>query len=904
VGIAWNWPINGGGYSPGFKFLYEAWNSSGFSVYPVDGGGGLQNYSAKINQGDVVLLKLYFSNNNVMMYSKDWNTSAVASANYTASNGAIFVGIQGQCNSNCYFSGLMTEQYHVSAYLGAEAVVTYSDPSLGLNAATMWIDEYNVNTNQTLFSNSTADISYSNPNQLQYFSLNGTSEASNAYEFITGSNNLVGVTLSYSIVGGGSGYNIPILDYVSNETPLNVTLSTLPTEYFMDQGTNWTTTSLLIGSSSNQRWITNQSAGKVSVTQSMVLSYTHEYMLSFGSGQPGSGIVLPSGSEWYEAGIPLNISAEPTSPYLFSNWASNSSKIAFANAESANTTTTINGPGSITAKFTLLTISLSSYSGSSTQGSSISTIAKIVGNNNSVTLSASGLPSDATITWSKNPVSDGLSGVTDMLNISTSFLSPSGIYNVTVTASSTNASDSTQFTLKVNAADPLTVSFSTSDNSSPNPPTISYVYDGTSYQFLLTNSQHVFYVDNGSSWKITSVLSNSSSTQRWILNDTGQGVAIAPSTMNLVYYHQYLVGFTFRTFDNSSSSYYPIVSFTSSGVPSNIYANGTGIWADSGTRYSFAPTVTKSASERWELAGNQTGIITQEATLSAMYYHQYLVNSSFGLLERAVVLAAPKLSFVNNGTTNSVTLGQNMSSYWIDSGSLWSAPANLSGSAVERFLGSNTSGITNSESSIHPDYSPQFFIVIKPNVPIAGSISPQQGWYTSNSSLSVSANASQGWKFEMWSGVGSQTNSSTATILVTRPMNITAEFYAGLSLGAGSDGHVTYSYGSNSGTVSAGSTDMVYVAPGTNVSLSASSDSLFYSEGSWNTGNDTAGSSSPFLVTVSSPMIVRASFGLNVTMLALIGVVVAGLIVAVAFIALRRSGGKQFGDGSSHTWKW
>jgi hypothetical protein len=51
-------------------------------------------------------------------------------------------------------------------------------------------------------------------------------------------------------------------------------------------------------------------------------------------------------------------------------------------------------------------------------------------------------------------------------------------------------------------------------------------------------------------------------------------------------------------------------------------------------------------------------------------------------------------------------------------------------------------------------------------------------------------------------------------------------------------------------------------------------------------------------------MIVRASFGLNVTMLALIGVVVAGLIVAVAFIALRRSGGKQFGDGSSHTWKW
>ena len=156
----------------------------------------------------------------------------------------------------------------------------------------------------------------------------------------------------------------------------------------------------------------------------------------------------------------------------------------------------------------------------------------------------------------------------------------------------------------------------------------------------------------------------------------------------------------------------------------------------------------------------------------------------------------------------------------------------------------------------------------------------------------------------MWNGSGSQTNSSSATILVTRPMNITAEFYAGLSLSAGSNGHVTYSYGSNSGTVSAGSSELVYVPLGTNVSLSASSDSLFYSEGSWNTGNDTAGSSSPFLVTVSSPMMVGASFGLNVTMLALIGAVVVGLIVAVAFIVLRGSGGKQFSDGSSHTWKW
>ena len=273
-----------------------------FLFIQVDGGGGLQNYSAKINAGDIVLLNLYFSNNQVMMYSKDWNTSAIASANYTAAGGAVFVGLPEQCNSNCYFSGLMTEQYHASEYLGTEVKVTYSDPYLGLDAATMWIDEYNVNTNQTLFSLSSADISYTDPNQLQYFSLNGTSEASNAYEFTTGSSSLIGITLSYSIVGGGSGYQAPILDYTSNGTPLNATLTTSPTEYFMDQGTSWNATSLLIGSSSNQRWITNQPAGNVSVTQTLVLAYTHEYVLFFGSSQNGTGTVQPSGSRMVRGG--------------------------------------------------------------------------------------------------------------------------------------------------------------------------------------------------------------------------------------------------------------------------------------------------------------------------------------------------------------------------------------------------------------------------------------------------------------------------------------------------------------------------------------------------------------------------------------------------------------------------
>ncbi len=75
------------------------------------------------------------------MYSRDWSTGSVASANYTDDGGAIFAGLQTTNNPNGYFSGPMTEQYHVLPYTGAEASETYNNPYVGLDAATMWIDE-------------------------------------------------------------------------------------------------------------------------------------------------------------------------------------------------------------------------------------------------------------------------------------------------------------------------------------------------------------------------------------------------------------------------------------------------------------------------------------------------------------------------------------------------------------------------------------------------------------------------------------------------------------------------------------------------------------------------------------------------------------------------------------------
>ena len=175
-------------------------------------------YSGPVNQGDTVLLNLYFSSGQVIMYSKDWNTGATSFQSFSAESATTFKGITGQSSdSNGFFTGLMTEEYHVSAYYGSETQVTYSDPYYAISSALMWADEYNSNTTISIFGHASYQLSYSgNPNQFQYFSTNGASMSSNAYEFISGSSTEVGTTMSYNVLDGGYSYSAPTLSYVSN----------------------------------------------------------------------------------------------------------------------------------------------------------------------------------------------------------------------------------------------------------------------------------------------------------------------------------------------------------------------------------------------------------------------------------------------------------------------------------------------------------------------------------------------------------------------------------------------------------------------------------------------------------------------------------------------------------------
>jgi hypothetical protein len=189
VGVAYNWPLMGGGYNPGFFMLYEVFNSLQQVVLPAGGGGGLAPFSGAVNSGDVVQLTLNFTSGGVDMTALDVSTRASASISYTALGASSFIGLQSKFdNANGFFTGLMTEWYHVLPYFADEGPVTYSSPQTPLSSVWMWIDEFNVATKTLVFNGTTTNpVSYTtHPTQFQTFASNGASESGDATTLITG----------------------------------------------------------------------------------------------------------------------------------------------------------------------------------------------------------------------------------------------------------------------------------------------------------------------------------------------------------------------------------------------------------------------------------------------------------------------------------------------------------------------------------------------------------------------------------------------------------------------------------------------------------------------------------------------------------------------------------------------
>jgi len=899
VGVSWDWPFPNGGYTSGFNFNYEVFNSTGQSIFPTDGSGGLTAFSGPVNQGDIVLLNLYISGGVVFMSADDLNTSVIATQDFTANGALTFIGLDSSGNSFGFFTGLMTEQYNASPYYGPYSEVTYSDLSTAIKSATMWIDEWEPNASQIVFSGTSPEVQYSAPNLFQFYSTNGAIEGSNAFEFITGATGLTPITLSYSIQSGGTAYYPPLLTYYSNQVKHIVTLATQPTIYFMDNGSQWSATNQLAGSNTTERWVAAQGVkGIVEGSQTISLIYLHQYNVTIVGSPANGGTVNPSGPNWLDAYSKVGISATSSNPFVFAEWSSSTSSITFDNNKAISTEANISGPGNIDAEFNKVAISLSEESGNVTQGASISFIATLMGINGTAYLTITGLPEGARISLATNPVPLEFVGTSDNASLSVSSSTPPGYYNISITANASNSFDSAKYVLHVQKAIPLTLEFSTNDNVFAFSPIFNYTYDSVNRSISLTQSPQVVYTDNGSNWRVSSAFYGANPEERWITSQRTEGIANSSQTIDFTFYHQYQVTFGYTVVGNPAPDTAPRVSYTSLGDIMVIGLNGTGsiAWVDSRSSFSYTGSIfsNQSVLTRWAVASNETGEITNSTSVVAQYYHQYLIKAGYGVLGGGTGFSAPNATFQSLGKKFNTTLQLSSKPYWVDSNSTWALLKKLSGSSSqERWISANStdSGSTDSPGSIFLDYQNQYFISVTSISPVAGQVGPRSGWYNSSETIAFSSTANPDWKFSGWSGSG--TIPSNGTVVISAPMNETGEFDVGLVLSSSSGGQLLYNDGSTQGTISGGASQTVYVAPGTRVLLSASPSSTLYSFGKWNVGSDAVSSIASYSVLVSTPITVSASFGPNYAILGLLGLVTFGAVVFAMFFIAKRKQSKE-----------
>ena len=341
VGLSYNWDINAG-----FMLNYEVFNPAGNSIFPTNGGGGAVSFSGAINPGDNIVLSLTFSNGNVIMKGTDQNTGASAQETYGAYGQTTFIGTpSGVADSNGYWTGLMTEEYHNSPYYGDEQTVVYTDNGAPVSAAWMWIEEISVASNgqtgQIFSAQTNSAYSFANPMQLQSFSSNGATASINATEFITGgissptAQSSVPLIFSYSISGGAGTSSAPVLTYTAGGATHSAALTQTAQTFTVDSGSSWSVTSPVSASSSPERWQSTQAtSGTASSSQTIGLVFYHQFLVTFaftisggGSGyspplvtyqQFGSQVTTPVGAQvWsdaaaysYAASLPGSTSSE------------------------------------------------------------------------------------------------------------------------------------------------------------------------------------------------------------------------------------------------------------------------------------------------------------------------------------------------------------------------------------------------------------------------------------------------------------------------------------------------------------------------------------------------------------------------------------------------------------------
>lgn len=693
----------------------------------------------------------------------------------------------------------------------------------------------------------------------------------------------VSLTLKYSIIGGGNGYSLPIISYISNGAQQSHTLSLQSTTYHLDINTQWGITNPLSGSLPNERWQTNQNtAGMATLNQNSSLAYYHQFQVQFSYDihNGGSGFLPPTVSY-------TSFGSTITNNTVVNVWVDSGSTYSYINPLTGSTQSetwiTLTHTGTITSSTQIspdyyhqyyVVFDYSINGGGNPSAPSVTYSA--FGSHQLPIQAGSGQPAwvdaQSSYTYSPNPLTG--SNTNERWQASSM---PSG----TVSYSTTIRPVYYHQLL-------LTLAYTIIGGGSPIPPSFTSALFGSSSSQTLTKSPANYWFDSSASWIEVSTLPGSTSTERWSTGQSFSGIINSPKTILFSYYHQYNVAFNYKVNGGTGFSP-PIVNIISFAATSSTSTNSS-VWSDANAPYSYQNPLTGSSTlERWSTS-TPNGNIIAPGTISTLYYQQFNVIFSFTILYGGTPIPPP-VKYVSFGTSSTKETTSTSTSTWVDANTIYTYPQTLiESSNSERWqITPPNNGSISGSVTLSPAYLHQYFVTIEQNSLLAGSASQSSGWYNSTSHIPISPMAAEGWRFEGWtgSGEGSYTGPSETIIMnVSAPMTETMIFYPGLKINVTGEGYITYTLELINGTVNSWNFTIVYVPIGTEVGLSENPTSFLYSFTNW-TGE--VNSTSNFVsLTINRPLNEQANFGYNYPLIGLIVGLEAAIAIITYFVTSKR----------------
>lgn len=219
VGLSYNWPgiecQTGGQYGTsvvcnmfvyaGFSISYEIWSPN--ALYDFN---GITHFGS--NPNDTVSLSMSIINGTISLGARDIQNNATWSSNgiscpaiYTRSDclsshgSPVFLGLSQAANAYGYFTGLMTEGYHVdSTPISTDSLYASSSSHY---ASVMWADVFNIADGAVVLANTT-NVTQTALDRLNVLAFANLTQYSNTNLFVTGSLYNVPISL-YSVNGTG-----------------------------------------------------------------------------------------------------------------------------------------------------------------------------------------------------------------------------------------------------------------------------------------------------------------------------------------------------------------------------------------------------------------------------------------------------------------------------------------------------------------------------------------------------------------------------------------------------------------------------------------------------------------------------------------------------------------------------